>query len=521
MSKFGGVQRILAAFAIYVIAASGLPAAAVAGGGPSVTPPSSAFELLGQLTSAGIPLKVTWPAGAPNGAPIARYQLQKSIDQGPWSQVALAKPLNRSVIVRARPWTLIQFRLRAVDTANVASEWAEGAAQWLSFAQEAESPMVFSAGWQLVQDSAAYGGRRAVTRKPSETATFSFLGRQVAWVARLGPDRGTATVSSDLGTTTVHLRRSNASSRRIVFRATWPSNATHDFSIATSGADKAVDIDAFLMLSDPPEGQLVGAGDISTCTNDHDAETAALVTAVLDNNAAATAFTLGDNVYSTGTAANFANCYDPTWGAFKARTRPTPGNHDYQNNPGAGPYYAYFGANAGPAGRGWYRYDAGTWRVYSLNSECAPTSACAAEQLAWLKSDLANQPHRCVLAMWHRPRVSTGPHGTSMRMNAAFTALYDAGADVVVAGHDHGYQRFAPANPSRVADSTRGIREFVAGTGGAELYEWKTENSLLETRGNVSFGVLRLDLHPGSYSWEFIAVPGPTGYTDSGTTACH
>ena len=185
-----------------------------------------------------------------------------------------------------------------------------------------------------------------------------------------------------------------------------------------------MDIDAFLTLGDPPEGQMVGAGDISTCVNTHDSETAALVTTVLDANARATAFTLGDNVYPSGTAANFANCYEPSWGVFKARTRPMPGNHDYLNNPGAGPYFAYFGANAGIPGKGWYSYQSGTWRVYSLNSECAPTSACFAEELAWLKSDLANQPHRCVLAMWHRPRFSTGPHGSSQANGAIFSARF-------------------------------------------------------------------------------------------------
>jgi hypothetical protein len=198
-----------------------------------------------------------------------------------------------------------------------------------------------------------------------------------------------------------------------------------------------------------------------------------------------------------------------------------PGNHDYLNNPGAAPYFAYFGSNAGVAGQGWYRYESGTWRVYALSSECGPTSACFASQLAWLKDDLAAEPHRCVMAMWHRPIWSTGPHGGSSRMTQVFQALYDAGADLVVTGHDHGYQRFAPADPTGAPDNAKGMREFVVGTGGAELYSWNTDSTLLEVRGNVSFGVLEMYLNPGGYSWEFHAVPGPTTFSDSGTGTCH
>jgi hypothetical protein len=256
------------------------------------------------------------------------------------------------------------------------------------------------------------------------------------------------------------------------------------------------------------------------CTNDNDAATAAVISNLLDSNPNAIAYTTGDNVYPRGSATQFANCYDPTWGAFKDRTRPTPGNHDYED-PGAAGYYAYFGANAGPSGRGWYRFEAGTWRVYAMNSECRIGSTCANDQLKWLKADLAANPHKCVLAIWHRPRWSTGRHGNSLRLAAAYTELYNAGADVVVAGHDHGYQRFAPADSNGAADAAKGIRTFVAGMGGADLYPWTSTSPLLETRDNTTFGALRLDLHPGGYSWQFMPVAGPTGYNDSGTAACH
>ena len=512
-------MRILSVVVAALIVASGTPAATLAATGPTVSAPNTAFNLMGQLTSAGIPLTISWPQGTPNGAPLARYELQRSTDQGPWAAVALSKPLNRSVTLRAKPWRLIQFRLRALDTANAPGDWVEGLPLWLSFVQESEG-VGFTSAWQMVNDSNAFGGRRAVTRVNGESANFSFTGRQVAWVGRVGPDRGDAIVQSSLGNTNVHLTRAQASSKRIVYRGTWPDNATHDLSVSSTDQDRAVDVDAFLMLGDPPEGQLVGSGDISTCTNDNDAATAAVVAGVLNANPNAVAFTTGDNVYPAGTSTQFANCYDPTWGAFKGRTRPTPGNHDY-DDPGAAGYYEYFGANAGPAGRGWYRYEAGTWRVYALSSECAVGSKCASDQLKWLKADLAANPHKCVLAIWHRSRFSTGSHGNSMRMANVYTELYNAGADVVVGGHEHGYQRFAPADGTGAADPVRGIRTFVAGMGGAELYQWKSTSALLATRDNTTFGALKLDLNAGSYSWEFLPVAGPTGYSDSGTAACH
>jgi hypothetical protein len=510
----------VAALAISIMSLAGLPNAALAGSGPAVVAPSTAFTQMGQLSNAGIPLTVTWPVGTPDGAPLAHYELQKSIDGGTWTQIPLSKPLIRSVTVRVNAWSLFVFRLRAVDTAGVPGDWADASPRWLSFSQESEPEVGLTGGWQVVKDKAALGHRRAVTWTADESATFSFVGRQVAWLGRLGPNRGTASVSSSLGTTNVNLARSNASSQRIVFRATWPANGAHAVSITSTSPTKAVDVDAFLVLSDPPEGQLVGAGDISTCTNDNDTATAGVVASVLDANPLALAYTTGDNVYSKGTAAQFANCYDPTWGAFKARTRPTPGNHDY-DDPGAAGYYAYFGENAGPAGKGWYRFEAGTWRVYAMNSECAVGSTCANSQLNWLKADLSANPHKCVLAIWHRPRFSTGLHGNSMRMAQAFSELYNFGADVVVGGHDHGYQRFMPATPSGVSDPTNGLRTFVAGMGGASLYRWKTTSPLLETRDNTTHGALRLDLHPGGYSWAFMPVAGATSYSDSGTAACH
>ena len=197
-----------------------------------------------------------------------------------------------------------------------------------------------------------------------------------------------------------------------------------------------------------------------------------------------------------------------------------PGNHDYLTA-NAQAYFDYFGANAGQPGQGWYAYDAGTWRVYALNSNCASIGGCAVgqAQYEWLAADLAATPRACVLAMWHHPLFSAGPHGNSSAMAAIFDLLDQNGAEVVVNGHDHMYERFAPADSSGAADST-GVREFVVGTGGASLYSFTGWPALLEVRDNTSYGVLKLDLAPGSYSWQFLPAGGGQ-FTDSGSTACH
>jgi hypothetical protein len=260
---------------------------------------------------------------------------------------------------------------------------------------------------------------------------------------------------------------------------------------------------------------LVGAGDIASCGSNADSQTAALAQSI-----PGIVFTAGDNVYLDGSPTYYTNCYAPTWGMFRSRTRPVPGNHDYYNNPGAKGYFGYFRRRAGPAGRGYYKYDAGAWRIYALTSECAPSSACYQNQYAWLKNDLATSPHDCVLAIWHRPRFSTGPHGSSTRMATIFQLLYDSGAEIVLSGHDHMYERYTPLDGSGTPDPVNGLREFVVGTGGASLYGFKTDSPLIEVRDNTSHGVLRLDLSEGSYTWQFLPA-GSGSFSDSGVGNCH
>ena len=278
---------------------------------------------------------------------------------------------------------------------------------------------------------------------------------------------------------------------------------------------------AYYLPSKPaPTGDpvLVGAGDIASCQSSGDEATAKLIERMPD----ATVFTLGDDVYEDGTATEFADCYDPTWGRFKARTHPAVGNHEYYT-PGASGYYVYFGAAAGDPSKGYYSYDLGQWHVVVLNSECGQVGGCGptSPMVGWLKSDLAAYPAVCTLAYFHKPLFSSGSeHGKDPRMRPIWDALYDGDADVVLNGHDHDYERFAPQTPDGVADPAQGIREFVVGTGGRSLYAFLPPKPNSQVRNVNTYGVLKLTLHPDSYQWKFVPVAGKT-FTDSGSGECH
>ena len=263
---------------------------------------------------------------------------------------------------------------------------------------------------------------------------------------------------------------------------------------------------------------LVGAGDIASCSSSDDEATAALLDTI-----AGTVFTLGDNVYDNGTASEFDQCYGPSWGrpAIKARTRPVPGNHEY-NTANATGYYGYFGSAAGDPARGYYAYDHGSWRVYALNSDCAAIGGCGAgsPQEQWLRADLAANPRACTLAMWHHPLFSSGDHGNSTATQALYQALYDANAELVVAGHDHDYERFAPQTATGALDTSRGIVEFVVGTGGRSHYAFETIRANSLVRNSDTYGVLRLLLYPDAYQFLFVPISGQT-FSDGGSGTCH
>jgi acid phosphatase type 7 len=260
---------------------------------------------------------------------------------------------------------------------------------------------------------------------------------------------------------------------------------------------------------------LVGAGDIADCGLDSGAATAALLDSI-----DGTVFTAGDNAYPNGSAENFDDCYDPTWGRHLERTRPAPGNHDWETKDLTG-YLAYFGGRAAPDGVSWYSYDLGPWHVIVLDSDCGVVDGCLPDsaQGRWLAADLKASTAGCTLAIWHHPRFSSGEHGNDPSVWPFWDALYRAGADVVVNGHDHDYERFGPQDPAGREDKTAGIRQFVVGTGGAVLRGFPTVAAHSEKRSADSLGVIRLVLHPTSYEWSFIQTAGGVG--DEGNGTCH
>ena len=266
----------------------------------------------------------------------------------------------------------------------------------------------------------------------------------------------------------------------------------------------------------------VGAGDIGWCGLPGAAQTATLLDGI-----SGTVFTTGDNAYPNGSSEDFRRCYDPQWGRHRSRTFPVPGNHDYDDgrSDGSG-YFGYFGpsaegppgANAGPLRSGYYSYSLGAWHVVALNSEISAFPGSSQE--VWLRDDLTKNRSFCTLAYFHTPVFGSGSNGSNPHMQVVWQRLYEFGVDVVVNGHNHSYERFAPQDPGGSADLVRGIREFVVGTGGALLTDFPRIRANSEVRIANTWGVLKLTLWSDRYDWQFVAVAGQS-LSDSGSASCH
>lgn len=275
----------------------------------------------------------------------------------------------------------------------------------------------------------------------------------------------------------------------------------------------------------------MGVGDIAVCGTDGDEKTAVLMDSLLKTDSVAKVndevFTLGDNAYPDGSASNFTLCWTQSWGDSTKRImkkiHPTPGNHEHQSV-GAAPYYQYFGNKAGSSKKGYYSYDVGEWHAIALNAEIMVnnsfTDAERKAQEDWLRNDIKSTTKACTLAYWHDPRFSTGWHGGNPAVQPVWQILYDGGADLVLTGHDHDYERFLPLDAFGVLDSAKGIPSYVVGTGGGDLRGFRTNPSPYSaSRVQGYFGILKLTLGKGEFRAAFLDVNGRIWDPSSGK--CH
>lgn len=260
----------------------------------------------------------------------------------------------------------------------------------------------------------------------------------------------------------------------------------------------------------PPTTVLLAAGDIGLCGS-----RAAVETGQMLDGLGGTIIGVGDLAYRSGTAHEFASCYDPVWGRHKEYTRPAPGNHEYES-PGAQPYFDYFGSQAGPSGLGYYSFRSGDWLVLSLNSNVPVGSGTAQGQ--WIRTELTGNATRCTLAYFHHPLYSSGTNGDNARLAGLWQLLYEHGVDVIVSAHEHMYERYAPMSPDGQRNDARGIRQFIVGTGGAGLYTVQRVHPQSEVQ-IIAHGLLKLTLSAQGYDWEFLQVGGARG--DVGSDVCH
>jgi 3',5'-cyclic AMP phosphodiesterase CpdA len=274
-------------------------------------------------------------------------------------------------------------------------------------------------------------------------------------------------------------------------------------------------------LAEGDTAVLLAAGDIAECDHQGDEATAH----ILAEYPQAKVATLGDNAYQHGTLEEFKSCYGPSWGKFKDRTMPATGNHDEATKNAQG-FSDYFGSRGGPYDKYYYSYDLGSWHMVVLNSDCWRVGGCDSDdpQAVWLRRDLERSSALCTLAVWHRPPFSSGRYGApedTRRVRPLWRVLDEQGVDVLLTGHEHSYERFAPMDAEGKRDDAHGVRLFIVGTGGGNLRRF--ENAPLpttEARQDNTWGVLKLDLKPAGYDWKFLPVAG-SSFSDSGAGSCH
>lgn len=318
------------------------------------------------------------------------------------------------------------------------------------------------------------------------------------------------------GWRTVATPRVRAGSARVVIHAGEVGSSKYRLTARKRGATvttpaRRVRVVASGAEPAPPwRAALYAVGDIGYCGGAA-AETAALIPD------GAQLLALGDLAYPQGTATDYRDCYLPHYARLLPTTLPVPGNHEYYS--GADGYFEVFGPGIGTPRRPWYARESGPWRLLMLNSNCDAVGGCdkGSPQYEWLSRQLRDHPRRCLAAAWHHPVASSGSHGADPAASALQGLLVRSGADFVLNGHDHMYERFARLGAGGRPDPG-GAREFVVGTGGADLYEFGTPAPGSQVRFNADHGVLRVELHPQSYSWEFLAVDG--SFVDSGTDSC-
>jgi hypothetical protein len=472
-------------------------------------------ELGARVDAFRVPVRARWEA--PSSGTVTTYRLNRRVDGGGWVNVPLADPTKPRAQMTLDSWRVYGFRVAAVDSAGRLGAWSAESKIRTRQALQTESNITYSGAWPRKVSPSYLEGSTRGTSEAGASAEFTVNKRGVAWVATQGPGRGRAAVHVDgVRVATVNLNATTTRYRRVVWTRAWPDAAERTVKfVVEDPATRGVDVDG-LMVVEPPtsDPRLAGAGDIARCAATGDEQTAALLDGI-----DGTVFAAGDNAYPDGSSDDYAQCYEPSWGRHRDRTRPVPGNHEYVT-PGAAGYKAYFGSAATPSGTTWYAYDLGAWRIYALDSECSAVGGCGSTspQGRWLTSDLARHPRRCVAAIWHRPRFSSGSHGSDVRTSWMWLTLDAAGAEVVVSGHEHDYERFARMHADGSAASS-GMRQFVVGTGGAALRPFATLRPNSKVRYNRSYGILVLRLRPAGYSWRFVPT-GTSTFTDTGSTSC-